>query len=81
MSEPLDDLVITYGVKELLTEIRDDVKGVRAELSSKASNERVDAIEARVSALEILRAKAYGAVFAAALFGGGAGFGLGELLK
>lgn len=80
-AEVPDELVVQYGVKELLADIKDSVGRIDNKLDTKAEKVDLIALDQRVTALEHLRSRAIGALFAAAAIGGGAGFGLGELLR
>lgn len=52
MPEQLDDLTVTYGVKELLAEIRDSVTRTETKLDEKASRADLAHVADRVSEIE-----------------------------
>lgn len=46
------NLKVTYDVKELLAEIRDELKALNLQIAAKADRDDVNKIEARVEAIE-----------------------------
>jgi hypothetical protein len=79
-----DDVVVTYGVKELLSDIKESITRIDTKLDGKADKSHVDAVEARVTALEVgvaaVKNRAVGAAAAASLLAGGAGISLAKIL-
>jgi len=77
----LDTVVITYGIKELLSQINESVLRIEARLDTKASVDHVNTVEInverladRVAVLELAKAKIYGGVAAIGFLSGGGGY-------
>lgn len=77
--EANDELTVTYTVRDLLAEIRDDVKEVKHELSNKVDKADFVELEQRVVTLEQAwwQSKPLIGVLAASL--GATGVGIGRL--
>lgn len=78
--DPGSNPVVVYGIKELLAEIRDDVKESKRMLDSKVDKADHIVLEARVQTLEALKWKAVGFLFGAAIAGGTGGAALSRLI-
>lgn len=82
----LDTLVVSYSVKELLSQISESVTRIDTKLDTKASVEHVEQVEEkvednskRIAALELTRAKLYGVAAATSFLSGGGGFLLANI--
>jgi hypothetical protein len=75
-----EDVTVTYTVRDLLAEIRDDVKDVKHGLSTKVDKADFDRLDLRVGDLERVRWKLVGAAAAIAAAFGAVGFGLERVL-
>lgn len=80
MAQDVDDLVVTYTVKELLAQIHDDVTIMSTKLDSKADKADLVHLDARVSVVERFVQRAIGAAILIAAGGGAGGYFLKEIL-
>jgi hypothetical protein len=76
-----EDAVVTYSVKDLLGEIRDDVKEMKSSLDHKVDKTDFITLEGRVKTLEEAWWKSKGFILAIATSGLGAGFGIERLFS
>lgn len=75
-----EEVTVTYTVRDLLAEIRDDVKAVKHQLDNKVDKTDFIKLDVRVSELERVRWKIVGFSAAAAALLGAAGFSLERLI-
>lgn len=77
-----EDLVVSYGVKELLQDIRLDLARIDTKLDHKADKADVEALAQRVTDAESFASKAKGAIAVlAALWGVGGAVVIGALIR
>lgn len=76
----VDDLVVTYTVKELLAQIQTDVTIMSTKLDNKADKADVVQLDQRVSVIERFMQRAIGAAVLLTATGFGGGYFLKEIL-
>lgn len=74
-----EEVTVTYTVRDLLAEIRDDVKEVKHDMSNKVDKAEFVKLEGRVENIEKSLWQSKGFIGACVAIAGGAGFGLERL--
>lgn len=77
----VESLVVSYTVKELLSQIHDSVGRIDAKLDTKATAADLNLLADRVSLLELAKAKLYGGAAVIGFLSGGGGWLLASIAQ